>query len=148
MKNQIAIGISIIAISAVSITSCKKSKTKNELLTEKGWITTSIISQENSNPVVDEFASYLACEKDDITLYKTDGKVQTDAGATKCGSEPQVIDEGTWAFANNETEIISTPTGSSASTFTIVTLTEDALVIRGQIIGGTDTFKVTTTFKH
>lgn len=47
-----------------------------------------------------------ACVKDDIYQFKTDGTYILDNGATKCyPDEPQIVDQGTWAFNVDETII-------------------------------------------
>jgi hypothetical protein len=47
------------------------------------------------------------CQKDDITVFKANMTYEENEGATKCDNDdPQVFDEGTWSFKDNETKIV------------------------------------------
>lgn len=85
-----------IALSAILLlNSCKKDKDEKsqaELLTQKAWI---IVSDEErvgtTGTWTDYFPDSLPCEKDDQTIFKTNGTYELNEGATKCNpSNPQV----------------------------------------------------------
>lgn len=58
------------------------------------------VQQTASSAVVNEFATWAECEKDDVALIRADGTYQrTDAGIT-CTNPPDVFN-GTWALNGN-----------------------------------------------
>jgi hypothetical protein len=147
MKSMFLRLLAIIAV--VGFISCKKTseKSKTELLTQAGWKQTGgemkagAAGTWQADP---NFTSMTACEKDNITVFKTDNTFEANEGATKCSpSDPQVIYTGVWAFQNNETTI--TVLGQSAG---IEQLTEQTLVITySDTIGGT-TYYYRETYSH
>ena len=138
MKNYLL----LLAVAAsVSLASCgndddEVAKSKTELLTANAWKTTSL----TINPAydfdgdgvkeTDLLAGQLACNADDITVYKTDKTYTEEEGATKCDpADQQVYGNGTWAFNGDETVLSTTAAGSgnTATNYTITELTESSL---------------------
>ena len=59
----------------------------------------------DGTPDTDAYATFEACEKDNYFVFKKDGALETNEGATKCSPNDPQIEMGTWSFSNNETEI-------------------------------------------
>jgi hypothetical protein len=147
MKSMFLKLLAVIVV--VGVFSCKKSndKSKTELLTQAGWRQTAgemkagTAGTWQADP---SFTSMSACDKDNITLFKTDATFEVNEGATKCNAaDPQVVYTGTWAFQNNETTI--SVLGQSAG---VEQLTEATLVITySDTIGGT-TYYYRETYVH
>jgi Lipocalin-like domain len=143
-----SLAFAAIACACLITASCKKAKTKTELLTDKGWRITSIVSKTDNNPTVDEFAGYGACEKDNILTYATNKVFTEDEGATKCVStDPQTVSSGSWTFTNNDTEL-TVVEGTSSTTYKIITLDADNLKLNASITAGGSTFTVDQTLVH
>jgi hypothetical protein len=89
--------------------------------------------------------STAACEKDDQTVFKTNNTYEVNEGPTKCSpSDPQVYDNGTWAFRDNETKLVLD--GSDVST--IDALDENSLVVTTtEVISGT-TYHFKVSLRH
>lgn len=96
--------------------------TKTELLTSGNWKITSdyydpAVDYNGDGQVENEVISfYSACDKDDLLIFKTNGTLTLDEGASKCDpSDPQVIQSSNWKFSSNETVIVVGPAGSEQS---------------------------------
>jgi hypothetical protein len=101
-----------------------KSKTKTELLTARPWKHIARISGPayywNENAILDDVLTTMpSCEKDNFDLYQTNGIKVTDEGPTQCDDLGQQSWTATWAFADNEREIIM----NGSDHYTIVELT-------------------------
>jgi hypothetical protein len=113
------------AIAFLALSSCKKNNetnentpenskpviTKTDILTAKSWkLTAATISPGISfqgGPFITDFYQYIEdCKKDDLVIYKADGKLITDEGASKCNPDDPQTEEFNWSFSNNETKII------------------------------------------
>jgi len=162
MKNYLL--LLALASSAV-LTSCGddkdddvKPKTKTELITAGSWKATALTISPavdfngDGTPDSDLFQFSQACEKDDITNFKTDKTYTEEEGATKCNSsDPQVYTNGTWAFSGDETKITLTPNGSSnPETFTISELSANTLKYTQTVTDSSSstTYTITGTFSH
>ncbi len=140
------------AATALLLGSCKDDEKSNtELLVDHQWKITSITSDPAIDWtgtgvfVTDVYSQYEACEKDDLTIFKSNGVVNYDQGATKCDpSDPQTT-TGTWAFSADEK--ILTLDGES---FDIITLDESTLKVKFiQDLGpGLPKYTLTATFTH
>lgn len=122
------------------------SKTKTQLLTQKEWILTTSQSRKSSESTwTDLLAGKAACVLDDKFVFKTDGIYQQTDGATKCNaSDPFIIFTSSWAFAQNETQIVI----GGGVPLTITTLDETTLSTTStKLIGGV-TYLYTDTYKH
>jgi lipoprotein-anchoring transpeptidase ErfK/SrfK len=124
-------------------------KTKTELLTQKGWIQKSLKTKLNNDPWVDNFASSLQCDRDNILTFTTAKTIILDNGAIKCDqADLQTFDAGTWAFSNNETSIYMAEPSSTGETSTIVTLDENTLYLSTTISTGSNIELIEETYSH
>ena len=130
------------ALLAVLAISCKKDReqTKMDLLTSGQW---KIVAFTLSPPFdldgdgdldsdADAYALMDACEKDDLFIFKSDGKYEINEGGTKCdATDPQstVYD---WSFANGEKELII-----DGDRVTIQELSSSRLKVSGNLFGVT-----------
>ncbi len=104
--------------------SSEDDKTKTELLTAQSWKATHIYIEN-----VDVIGDFDECDADDLTTYFEDGNYQVDEGATKCDPEnPQIVEEGTWSFNADETELTTVSDGLTM-VYTIITLNESTLEV-------------------
>jgi hypothetical protein len=110
MKKQL-INTSIFTTLLVMLvfSSCKKEdevKTATDYLTQGNWMITAATIDpdiEMDDGLVTNVYPYLdPCQRDNLMKFNTNGTVAQDEGATKCDpDDPQIIDEGNWAFSNN-----------------------------------------------
>jgi hypothetical protein len=141
------------------LTSCKKEdpikpKTKTELLCSSPWK----IYEQTINPgikivggatITDVFAQLDPCDKDDLTLYKSNGSGIYDDGPMKCDPLDLQTSTFTWTFNLDETKLIE-----DTDSYDIVQLDEKVLklsiIIDGEDIGGIAGVKyvLTSTSKH
>lgn len=114
MKKQMLSIAMLVLSSSLLFTACKKDDDKKEdrreNLTTGQWLQTAGTSTTTMNgvtsPAVDEFASYDACEKDDLNKFETSGSVTVDEGATKCDpSDPQTYSGGNWTLTDNNNRL-------------------------------------------
>ncbi len=114
MKKTIQIGIAFM-ITFLVISGCKKdsatTETSTQKLTGKNWRMVSITASPGfSNGaggfITDLFAFQDACSKDDFMLFSANGTYVSDEGAVKCDPTSPQTTPGTWAFANNETQLV------------------------------------------
>jgi hypothetical protein len=104
-------GLLLVALAAFIFAACKdnedddapstSTKTKTELITTGSWYVHDIIIDDTSF-----FSLFENCEKDDYQTFKTDGKMVTDEGPTKCDPTDPQTDSVDWKFYSNETMII------------------------------------------
>ena len=138
---------------SLTITSCKKkdeatptvathTPTKTELLTGKNWKLTSSIVSPAFFGETDLYASMLSCEKDNITIFNSNGTVTDDQGATKCDpSDPQQSTTYNWSFNTDQT--ILTIDGDDGI---IITLSTTTLKISVVIAYGGTNYTFTETY--
>ena len=137
--------IFLIACSVLVLGACKKEETttgtnnnnnnnnnqsKETLLTngsQKDWQVTKLVIGG-----VDMTGTFLeACNLDDLYRYKKGGTYEVWEGASKCNSsDPDMVDDGTWAFATNETQIVV-----DGEAMTIAELTSTTLRVTGDFAG-------------
>lgn len=116
--------------------------TRMELLTEHGWRLTNLYI--NNIDVTSAFFS--PCELDNIFTYNTDYTYQIDEGPTKCiSTDPQIIETGTWAFANNQNMIIYDPGSLGEAELNILQL--DANIFRYEETEYDSTTMTTETYR-
>jgi hypothetical protein len=160
MKNYLL----LLAVAAtVGFTSCGKdddsanpTKSKTDLISASGWklssltISPAIDLNGDGTPDSDLTPFVSACNKDDVTIFKSDKTYTMDEGATKCSAtDPQVFENGTWAFSADESKITLTPTGSpDADTYTITELNENTLKYTETQSDSSGTYTFTATFNH
>lgn len=106
----------LLAVILLFSASCKKEEDKQapktDLLTNGQWrMTTYTLSPPldldgDGTADADGLATFDACDKDNLFIFKRDGTLVLDHGPTKCNSSDPQSENTTWAFVNNETEII------------------------------------------
>ena len=131
MKSFKYLFLLVIALT-ITVVSCKKdevTKSKKDLLTAHQWKFTS----SKTNGVVDVLD---ACEKDDITIFASNGTYTWNPTTVKCYPS-DAIQTGTWTLSSDE----KTLTLDGSDVATIVELTESRLVL--STIDGTDVWEQT-----
>jgi hypothetical protein len=121
MKTNLIIAILFIAFTGIS--SCKKDsepapvvKPKAELLTQAAWKLIKDEGKTGNGTWIDYTSTLSTCEKDDLTIYRTNATFEANQGVIKCSpNAPQIISAGTWKFISNETQISSLVNGLSIS---------------------------------
>ncbi|MDP1844391.1 MAG: hypothetical protein Q8K64_13315 [Sediminibacterium sp.] len=112
--------------------STSSSVNKTTLLTSKEWILTIQQSKKVSETTwTDTYSQLDNCSKDDRLVFKVSGVYEANEGSTKCNlSDPFIYQTGTWRFAQNESILIITETGSTVTQdATIETLDANSLII-------------------
>ncbi len=137
--------------------SCKKDddspQSKMGLITGKNFVisakTISPPIEYNGIETTDLFSTMDDCDKDDITIFKTDSTATFDEGATKCDAGDLQQSYGTWQFLDNETKLSVTSDGVTES-YDLIELSDTKLKVSSQIIddngNGDETFTITITF--
>ena len=98
------IGLSFLAITLFS--SCKKDDptptcTLSSTSILGTYKTTGATTQANAQaPIVDDYATWDACEKDDLVTFSTGGVFTTSEGATSC-TPPTDAFTGNWTLSGN-----------------------------------------------
>ncbi|HZY82381.1 MAG TPA: lipocalin family protein [Cyclobacteriaceae bacterium] len=146
-------------ILVILVVACGKDDPKpstTEMLTAptSGWLQTSIlVTIPGSTSTVDVFndpkyaSSFPACDKDNAMLFKVDGKYSVENN-TKCDTtEPAQLETGTWKLSADEKSITFTPSGDTAYTATILSISETELKAELTLDFGTTPIKATVTMK-
>ena len=129
-------------------------KTKTELISSAAWKYDTAAIDANDDGTTDQALppGFIEnCDRDNTITLKKDSTGTIDAGASKCGSEPQTTSFN-WQFKNNET-VISIPTevfGVSGD-FTIMELTDTKLRLSKKVtytVVVPITVTVIVTLKH
>ncbi len=111
------------AVALFSTTSCKKdddaTPDKVKILTGGQWQLSALASDPAidwfGTPVTNVYAQLPACIKDDVTIFKTDGKVNFDEGPSKCSPNDPQTTTGTWTFNPAQTVLSVTRDGDTES---------------------------------
>ncbi|MBV4357075.1 hypothetical protein [Pinibacter aurantiacus] len=149
----------LVILSAAVIVGCKKDdnnngSSKTQLITSGNWK----VASDYYDPAVDwdgdghteneVFNLYSACDKDDILIFKTDGSLTLEEGASKCDpSDPQVIESTAWKFSNNESILLVGPSGSEQS-IQLLELSSTTLKIKVIFTVQGVSYTETTTYGH
>jgi hypothetical protein len=147
MKFIKIIGISLVLITVY--TACKKSKSdtksKADLLTQKPWKFAAARSKQDNGNWEDIFLNIDSCRRDDILSFSTSSFYAIDGGLIKCfPADSQIVASGSWAFDNNETQIVLT--GNQIKSLLI--LTEDTLKYSETGPSGWSTYTAEYTYIH
>ncbi len=119
--------------------SCKKDKEDNQakskttLLTQAAWHHTLVQKRSSpSDPWETNNFSMQPCGMDDIFTFGSNSSYLWDDGPTDCGSSPQTIEGGNWAFNSDETHMTVTITNTAGVTpvqdWTIEQLDENTFI--------------------
>ncbi|MBB1285510.1 hypothetical protein HRH25_14085 [Flavisolibacter sp. BT320] len=132
----------LLAAAFLLISSCKKEEdkqaSKTDLLTSGQWRMTSYTLSPpydldgDGTADTDGLATFDACDRDDLFIFKRDGTLVLDEGSTKCNSKDPQTENTTWDFVNNETEIII-----AGERVTIVELTQSRFRVSADVGGST-----------
>jgi hypothetical protein len=102
--------VSILIVFSVVIISCKKEKTKEEILTNGSWM---MIALTTDPPVIvsgvvitDWYSQLLTCQKDNVITFNQNKTYKIDEGATKCDTAAPQYVSGNWRFTDNEKVLI------------------------------------------
>lgn len=146
MKTTFAV---ILFSAAFSVVSCQKDPSvtlsNKSLLTDKPWLVQKAEEKDNNDPWVDVFPFWAACDKDNTWIFKTDMSLEYNEAATACSpsSPNQVLDEVTWAFNSDESQLIV-----EDLTYTIEQLDENTLIVSvTETMAGVTAYR-RITFKH
>lgn len=98
----------------LALSSCKKDKdpSKNEMLTTGKWkvISSSIspaIDWDSDGDLDNDLYGLMdACDKDDYTVFRTDGTIEENQGPKKCDSLDPQTDFLIWSLKNNDTILV------------------------------------------
>lgn len=128
------------------IISCKKKndqKSKTTLLTQKEWIILKFETKVNTAAWDDDVLTWLACEKDDKYIFKTNNTVEFNEGATKCNAADPQSQTSAWAFVENESKLTL-----EGDTWTITQLDDNTMILSLSETVGADTYYIKITFTH
>ena len=163
MNNQLRNFALLVAVVAVSISSCKKSddttpaKTVGEYLTAGYWKTTAQTIDPginvNGTVVTDFWQQTPACSKDDLRKFNSDGKITDDEGATKCDpNDPQTTNDGTWVLSSDSKSITISYPNETPTTVEIITIDDSqfkgSYTLLEDFGSGLLTYKFTITMTH
>jgi hypothetical protein len=122
-----------------------KPKTGTELLAgdvSKSWLFKdgSLVMSGTVNMTFDMKQSTPACDLDDLIIYKRDGKIAHDEGATKCAAtDPQTEDRGTWVLSDDGKKLTFTDKTGTKQEQEVIELTESSFKTKWTIaINGTN----------
>ena len=111
---------------------CKKddnNKSNREQLIEKNWRMTAVTTDPPINfggiQFSDLYAQFQDCDKDDLLIFKTNGTVNYDEGATKCDPTDPQTTTGVWVLNTDETVV--TVDGES---WTILEISDNRLKVK------------------
>lgn len=141
----------ILGVTLLTISSCKKdkAKSKTDLITAGGWKIVKVEEKAGTGAWIDETGTYLTCELDNVNTFRTNATYEITEGTTKCSpTDPTVVDNGTWSFESNETQLKTTSTGSSPYTVSIDQLDESTFVSTETYSSGGVTYYYRTTASH
>lgn len=117
----------IVSVIGIMLPSCKKetAMSKTALLSNGAWFFERIRIQDDTGQWYDQTPSDV-CWKDNYYFFYDDNSYQHNEGDSKCnGSDPQVIDSGTWQFINDESGINFTGSGGLGFDWIIQELNEN-----------------------
>lgn len=121
---------------------------KTKLLTGGSWQMSTLTVDPAIDwfgvPVTNVFSQLPTCAKDDLTIFKTDGTVTYDEGASKCEPTDPQTTSGTWMFNTTQTVLTITSDGDTES-WDVSTLSDSSFKADYKVTqdGVTYTFSVT-----
>jgi hypothetical protein len=154
MKKQfLFLSILIFSTSIGLFTACKRdaaiTPATSDLLTRAPWKLVKEEERLNQGPWTD-YSFWTPCYADDLFVFKTNGQYELNEGATKCSpNDQQVIEFGSWALGNNNTEIkFHKDNGPVSAVEKIERLDETSLVLINTEVTGSNTYYTRFTYAH
>lgn len=108
MKKLFFLIISIIILAVPACSKKDKTITKKDLLTSGIWRATAVMSDDDGDGTYEtnDFIGFEDCYTDNDWIFRTNGELELNEGATKCApSDPQTF-MTTWQLTNNETTLV------------------------------------------
>ena len=81
---------------------------KKDLLTAGSWKLTAVVSDDDGDGTYEtnDFIYFSGCYTDNYYIFKSNGDLELNEGATKCDPADPQIDLTSWQLTNNETTLI------------------------------------------
>lgn len=130
MKKNLFFGV---VVSMALLSGCKKDKEEvtvapSVLLTAKSWKIADI-GVTTAGGSASTLSFLAACDKDDLTMYKADGKIVLSEGATKCDpGDEQETPGGTWTLSTDG-KTLTEKVGTTSTVYTVKELTAGSLKV-------------------
>lgn len=144
-RNYVSSALALIF--ALSLGACSKNgdkKSNTVLLTQAAWKYQIAGLDADANGSVDiEDTDYEACDKDDVTTFKTDNTGVVDEGSLKCDPTDPQTETISWQFTNGEKEIII-----DGVTLKILSLDDNNLKVYLEEVVGSATLRYLFILKH
>ncbi len=135
-RNSIIIAICTVVL---LITGCKKDLTLIEVMQSGKW---KVTAQTFNGQ--DEFSTTTACEKDNLTTFRSDNSYFVDEGATKCDpKDPQTSEEGTYTVSADEKIVTLKTKGVISFSVDLNVLSYDDEQLQLEFVDGKDKTVIT-----
>ena len=81
---------------------------KKDLLTAGSWKLTAVVSDDDGDGTYEtnDFINFSGCYTDNYYIFKSNGDLELNEGATKCDPADPQTDLTSWQLTNNETTLI------------------------------------------
>ena len=142
MKNRLRTHAFFIMSLLAVTTACHKKKdtqSKTELLIQQSWKHDTYGTDDNKDGTIDSPITMDACRLDDLITFKSNGIGTFDQGANMCFPTNPAVQEFSWQFKNNETQL-----EYADGTNTILSITGSQLVLAFD----DNSVRYILTFKH
>lgn len=127
-------------MSLLVFASCKKEKNepdKTQMLVSGSWKITAMTVEPAidwfGTPVTNVYLQLPPCVKDDLTIFKSNGIVNYDEGASKCDPNDPQTTTGTWTFNTNQT-ILSITTNDGTESWDVSEMTDSRFEAEYQVV--------------
>ncbi|TPG67316.1 lipocalin family protein [Hymenobacter nivis] len=146
----------LLLLVAASLGACKKNddtapRSNTDLLTARNWRlsagTTTIAINNGPPKTTDDYASAVACERDDFLKFNADQSLVSDGGPLLCNPSNPRTQTGSWNFENNETKLTITDPSipGPGQTFDVVALSASTLRLHATVSYGSSGTTATAT---
>ncbi len=81
---------------------------KKDLLTAGSWKLTAVVSDDDGDGTYEtnDFIYFFDCYTDNYYIFKTNGELELNEGATKCDPADPQTETANWQLTNNETTLV------------------------------------------
>lgn len=130
-----------------------KKSNKKDLLTAAPWkVVAAVVNPayniDGTGEISDLYSLYEACDKDDMIIFKPNGDMIFDEGATKCDADdPQSEVVGKWELRNNDTELYAEGIDDN-NVVQILELTESTLKVKWTEVDDNISYTYQETLTH